>query len=86
MSVLRICPAMFLVKWKKEFEFIKCKATFMPFCFQALIKGKEIPLRRLKVAILKFSLMYLVNNVHAATSGIQLPHPLKTAASSNISK
>ena len=43
-----------------------------------------IPLRQLKVAILKFSLMYLVNNVHAATSGIQLPLPLKTAASSNL--
>ena len=43
-----------------------------------------IPLRRLKVAILKFSLMYLVNNVHAATSGIQLPLPLKPATSSNL--
>ena len=43
-----------------------------------------VPLRRLKVAILKFSLMYLVNNVHAATSRIQLPLPLKTAASSNL--
>ena len=28
--------------------------------------------------------MYLVNNVHAATSGIQLPLPLKTANSSNL--
>ena len=26
--------------------------------------------------------MYLINNVHAATSGIQLPLPLKTATSS----
>ena len=43
-----------------------------------------VPLRRLKVAILKFSLMYLVNNVHAATSGIQLPLPLKPATSSNL--
>ena len=43
-----------------------------------------IPLRRLKVAILKFSLMYLVNNVHAATSGIQLPLPLKPATSSTL--
>ena len=44
-----------------------------------------IPLRQLKVAILKFSLMYLVNNVLAATSGIQLPLPLKPATSSNLS-
>ena len=43
-----------------------------------------VPLRRLKVAILKFSLMYLIDNVHAATSGIQLPLPLKPAASSNL--
>jgi len=40
--------------------------------------------RWLKVAILKFSLMYLINNVHAAISGIQLPLPLKPAASSNL--
>ena len=40
-----------------------------------------IPLRRLKVAILK---LYLVNIVHAATSRIQLPLPLKTATSSNL--
>ena len=44
----------------------------------------KIPLRQLKVAIFKFSLMYLINNVHAATSGIQLPIPLKPAASSNL--
>ena len=44
----------------------------------------HIPLRQLKVAILKFSLMYLINNVHAAASGIQLPLPLKPAASSNL--
>ena len=43
-----------------------------------------IPLRWLKVAILKFSLLNLVNNVHAATSGIQLPLPLKPATSSNL--
>ena len=43
-----------------------------------------LPLRRLKLMILKFSLMYLINNVHAATSGIQLPLPLKAAASSNL--
>ena len=43
-----------------------------------------IPLRRLKVAILKFSLMYLINNVHVASSGIQLPIPLKPVASSNL--
>ena len=43
-----------------------------------------VPLRRLKVAILKFSLMYLINNVHAAASGIQLPLPLKPATSSNL--
>ena len=43
-----------------------------------------IPLRRLKVAILKFSLMYLINNVHVAASGIQLPISLKPAASSNL--
>ena len=48
------------------------------------VKISIIPLRRLKVAILKFSLMYLINNVHAATSGIQLPIPLKPAASSNL--
>ena len=35
-----------------------------------------ILLRRLKVAILKFSLMYLINNVHVAASGIQLLIPL----------
>ena len=34
--------------------------------------------------ILKFSLMYLINNVHVAASGIQLPIPLKPAASSNL--
>ena len=28
--------------------------------------------------------MYLVKNVHAATSGIQLPLPLKPATSSNL--
>ena len=28
--------------------------------------------------------MYLINNVHAATSGIQLPIPLKPATSSNL--
>ena len=28
--------------------------------------------------------MYLINNVHAAASGIQLPIPLKPAASSNL--
>ena len=44
----------------------------------------QVPLRRLKVAILTFSLMYLINNVHAAASGIQLPIPLKPAASSNL--
>ena len=43
-----------------------------------------LPLRRLKVAILKFYLMFLINNVHAAASGIQLPIPLKPAASSNL--
>ena len=43
-----------------------------------------IPLRQLKVAILKFSLMDLINNVHVAASGIQLPIPLKPAASSNL--
>ena len=43
-----------------------------------------LPLRQLKVAILKFSLMYLINNVHVAASGIQLPIPLKPAASSNL--
>ena len=47
-----------------------------------VLEKPDIPLRRLKVAILKFSIMYLVNNVHAATSGIQLPLPLKTATSS----
>ena len=36
------------------------------------------------MAILKFSLMYLINNVHAAASRIQLPIPLKPAASSNL--
>ena len=41
-------------------------------------------LRQLKVAILKFSLIYLINNVHTAASGIQLPLPLKPAASSNL--
>ena len=40
----------------------------------------QILLRQLKVEIWKFSLM---NNVHGATSGIQLPIPLKPAASSN---
>ena len=44
----------------------------------------SIPHRRLKVAILKFSLMYLINNVHAAASGIQLPIPLKPATSSKL--
>ena len=43
-----------------------------------------ILLRRLKVAILKFSLMYLINNVHVTASGIQLPIPLKPAASINL--
>ena len=43
-----------------------------------------ILLRRLKVAILKFSLMYLINNVHVAAFGIQLLIPLKPAASSNL--
>ena len=28
--------------------------------------------------------MYLINNVHAAASGIQLPLPLKPATSSNL--
>jgi hypothetical protein len=46
-------------------------------------KKINIPLRRLKVAILKFALMYLINNVHAA-SGIHLPLPLKAAAFSNL--
>ena len=41
--------------------------------------------RRLKVVILKFSLMNLINNVNAAASGIQLPLPLKSAAISNLS-
>ena len=44
----------------------------------------NIPLRRPKVAILKFSLMYLINNVHVAASRIQLPIPLKPATSSNL--
>ena len=68
--------------------------TFLFFLFFFMMKETpkrisefyNLPLRRLKVAILKFSLLYLVNNVHAATSGIQLPLPLKTAASSNVSK
>ena len=54
------------------------------FVSLGIYKISELPLRRLKVAILKFSLMYLVNNVHAATSGIQLPLPLKPATSSNL--
>ena len=33
----------------------------------------QIPLRRLKVVILKFSLMYRIKNLHVAASGIQLP-------------
>ena len=41
-------------------------------------------LRRLKMAILKFSLMYLINNVHVAASRIQLPISLKPVASSNL--
>jgi hypothetical protein len=53
---------------------------FMPLI--STLVSKIIPLRRLKVAILKFSLMYLINNVHAAASRIQLPLPLKPAASS----
>ena len=36
------------------------------------------------MAILKFSLMYLINNVHVAASRIQLPIPLKPATSSNL--
>ena len=44
----------------------------------------NIPLRRVKVVILTFSLMYLINNVHVAASGIQLSIPLKPAASSNL--
>ena len=54
--------------------------------FQASLKlnfqKNVLPLRRLKVAILKFSLMYLINNVHVAASEIQLLIPLRPAASS----
>ena len=50
----------------------------------SLLELKQLLLRRLKVTILKFSLMYLINDVHAAASGIQLPLPLKPAASSNL--
>ena len=55
------------------------------FPFKKISSGGDyVPLRRLKVAILKFSLMYLINNVHVAASGIHLPIPLKPAASSNL--
>ena len=54
-----------------------------PFEETSFMNGPLL-LRRLKVAILKFSLMYLINNVHVATSGIQLLIPLKPAASSNL--
>ena len=36
---------------------------------------QDIPLRRLKVAILKFSVIYLINNGPVADSGIQWPIP-----------
>ena len=36
------------------------------------------------MAILKFSLIYLINNLHAAASGIQLQIPLKPATFSNL--
>ena len=74
--------------------YLICSATynfffFIPTSFKANLTMNEVffsqvPLRRLKVAILTFSLMYLDNNVHAATSGIQLPLPLKPARSSNL--
>jgi hypothetical protein len=71
----RVVEALWVKKWL---------AAKIRFFLPERKKNIYIPLRRLKVAILKFSLMYLINNEHVAASGIQLPILLKPAASSNL--
>ena len=57
--------------WPYDYHFTNFLEKLIVLCI-----FRDILLRRLKVAILKFSLMYLINNVHTAASGIQLPFPL----------
>ena len=75
MSLFAICSTLFMfTKLSSSFR-VEMELESLDSGRVSDFEGFFIPLRRLKVAILKISHMYLINYVHDATSGIQPPLP-----------